>query len=306
MMKKVLLTICILNVALNVSACKTMRDFTQKFVNDTLQSAEETETSQVRIVESEPIETIVETEIVETEVTMEDLETYIFPQSDKQLLGTADLDGISPEMLRIGRNEIYARHGRKFSTDDLKEYFEAQKWYSGTIEPGDFSEDLLNEIEKENVRIIQAAEAYKEDTSASSNTYGYAYIIYSTGEKIAKEFPDYIELTIKANDSVTGIYHGSSVGNEWSEMQGEELLFVASTSGYWNVILATDPDFDTVSSKCYDCTKVLDYEMSITITDDTLYVCEDGADCFWVYKKKDEIGRTIEWNGADGASAMKK
>ena len=35
-------------------------------------------------------------------------------------------------------NEIYARHGRKFDTPEIRAYFENQKWYKGTIDPGDF------------------------------------------------------------------------------------------------------------------------------------------------------------------------
>lgn len=48
------------------------------------------------------------------------------------ILLTSLFDITSQEVLsemRIFRNEIFARHGRTFSSSDLKEYFENQKWY---------------------------------------------------------------------------------------------------------------------------------------------------------------------------------
>ena len=62
----------------------------------------------------------------------------------------ADLENLTQEDLRIARNEIYARHGRKFLDEGLQEYFNGKSWYNGTIEPDDFKEDMLSEIERTN------------------------------------------------------------------------------------------------------------------------------------------------------------
>lgn len=43
---------------------------------------------------------------------------YMFPYSNTRLLTTNDIVGKTASDLRIGRNEIYARHGRKFSSGD--------------------------------------------------------------------------------------------------------------------------------------------------------------------------------------------
>ncbi len=83
---------------------------------------------------------------------------YIFPQSHARLLTGEELKSISPDQLRVARNEIYARHGRQFTSPDLQTYFEARDWYEGKIAPEEFSESLLNDIEKENVRLIKARE----------------------------------------------------------------------------------------------------------------------------------------------------
>lgn len=79
---------------------------------------------------------------------------YILPNSDKELLTEDDLKGLSAEECARARNEIYARHGRKFKDKELQEYFESKDWYEGTIEPDDFKESTLSEVEKENAKII--------------------------------------------------------------------------------------------------------------------------------------------------------
>lgn len=79
---------------------------------------------------------------------------YILPNSNTEKLTNADLSGLSNYMLELARNEIYAREGRKFKTDSIQNYFDNKWWYTGTIEPEDFTEDMLNDVEKYNVKFI--------------------------------------------------------------------------------------------------------------------------------------------------------
>lgn len=79
---------------------------------------------------------------------------YVFPDSDSRYLTLADLVGLDAQTLRYARNEIYARHGRRFSDQELQAYFDGKSWYQGTIEPEDFEESLLSEIEKTNAELI--------------------------------------------------------------------------------------------------------------------------------------------------------
>ena len=65
-----------------------------------------------------------------------------------------DLNGLSADDCKIARNEIYARHGRLFNDENLQEYFNQCSWYEGTIQPDDFSQDMLNEVELANLQII--------------------------------------------------------------------------------------------------------------------------------------------------------
>ncbi len=60
--------------------------------------------------------------------------------------------------LRLLRNEIYARHGRMFSSTDLASYFSAQSWYKPK---SDFSEESLSKTEKANITTLAQVEFVK-------------------------------------------------------------------------------------------------------------------------------------------------
>ncbi len=59
---------------------------------------------------------------------------------------------------KVLRNEIYARHGRIFSTPEMKKIFEGVPWYKPRPE---FNESELNDIEKKNVDFIREFEGKK-------------------------------------------------------------------------------------------------------------------------------------------------
>jgi hypothetical protein len=83
---------------------------------------------------------------------------YIFAESSTRCLTGGDLLQADPTVLRLARNEIYARHGRKFDAADLQEYFNSKSWYHADTAPSDFKEDVLNDIEKKNLDLIKTAE----------------------------------------------------------------------------------------------------------------------------------------------------
>lgn len=86
-------------------------------------------------------------------------ESYIFVNSDTQKLAKEDLNGLSEWEIRIARDEIFARHGRRFEDHKLQEYFDSCPWYSGTIEPHEFDyTTMLNDVEKDNIETIKQFE----------------------------------------------------------------------------------------------------------------------------------------------------
>lgn len=104
---------------------------------------------------TEPLET--DFIINETKVNMV-VEEYVLPNSNSSYLTQEDIKNLSAEELRIARNEVYARHRRRFQSQDLQEYFESKDWYYGTITSSDFNENLLNDFEKKNVEFFKEAE----------------------------------------------------------------------------------------------------------------------------------------------------
>lgn len=82
-------------------------------------------------------------------------DSYILPDSSSRELTIADISGLSHDQLELARNEIYARHGRKFTNPTLQNYFNSQAWYTGTIEPEDFTDDMLSDVEKSNIQFIK-------------------------------------------------------------------------------------------------------------------------------------------------------
>ena len=86
-------------------------------------------------------------------------EDYLFENSNTKLLTESDIQGMSKYDLALARNEIYARHGRKFKTPEYSAYFSSKSWYK--INPNynyDDDNSNLNEIEKKNVLFILNAE----------------------------------------------------------------------------------------------------------------------------------------------------
>lgn len=100
-------------------------------------------------------------ETVEEEEITEAKSGYILADSDTVRLTQKDLEGLSAEECKIARNEIYARHGRKFKDETLQAYFDSCDWYTGTIEPDDFSENELSDIEIANKDLIVEYEKEK-------------------------------------------------------------------------------------------------------------------------------------------------
>ena len=83
---------------------------------------------------------------------------YVFSNSDNVLINSSELEGKTAMECKIARNEIYARHGRLFQDEALQGYFNDCSWYTGTITAEDFSDNLLNEVEKANLQIISEYE----------------------------------------------------------------------------------------------------------------------------------------------------
>lgn len=106
-------------------------------------ASEEKETVQVPVPEKEVVF-----------VPAESSDGYILPHSGYTYLSGSDLSGLSDAMLRLARNEIYARHGYIFQSDELQAYFNGMSWY----EANPYYDGSLTSVEKANVEFIQSYE----------------------------------------------------------------------------------------------------------------------------------------------------
>lgn len=86
----------------------------------------------------------------------DDDEDYILPTSDSEYLTRSDVEDLSQEENRLAINEIYARHGYTYQTEDLKEYFEDKSWYHSNpdINQSTWNDSMLNNYERENINLL--------------------------------------------------------------------------------------------------------------------------------------------------------
>jgi hypothetical protein len=90
---------------------------------------------------------------------------YLFqstPMTDSVLRGVSLYD------LRVLRNEVYARHGRRFQTPWLRDHFKAEPWYSPRAE---FTIAELSQTEKDNIKVIQSVEAQRHEQLSTDRLY---------------------------------------------------------------------------------------------------------------------------------------
>lgn len=86
---------------------------------------------------------------------------YFITHCDSEYFTENDIQTFDADMCRIARNSIYARLGRKFDDQELTAYFKQYDWYIPTIDPEDFSEEMLNQYQIANRDLIVTFETKK-------------------------------------------------------------------------------------------------------------------------------------------------
>jgi len=79
----------------------------------------------------------------------------LYPMGSSRLLNADDVRYLSRFDLRIMRNEIYARHGYIFQTEELRNYFSRQSWYKplyNDVGP------MLSPLEIKNIEFVKRYE----------------------------------------------------------------------------------------------------------------------------------------------------
>ena len=103
----------------------------------------------------------------------EKYDSYVLPGSDTSYKYYTDVDMLSEEELAIAEQEIYARHGKRFSDADMQAYFDARSWY--TPSSGNFTTNSYEWANLELIRIYRA----KQDGSLYRSGNGYINAVSS-------------------------------------------------------------------------------------------------------------------------------
>lgn len=88
------------------------------------------------------------------------LATYDGQFKSDPLLSETDAAEIAAKDLRVTRNEIFARYGRAFKSEDLQKHFEAQPWYCVN---DDFKDSMLSSNDTKNVKLLKDMEGDNGD-----------------------------------------------------------------------------------------------------------------------------------------------
>lgn len=152
----------------------------------------------------------------------------------------ADIRNLNVHGLLLMRNEIFARHGYIFHNDELKEHFQSKRWYQPRFQNVN---DQLTEVEKKNLEVITAREAY-------------LYLNRPIVELI-KELPLLTLPTDLRLESFTGTVFSNDIENpdgeillikdeDTEQVKGfQQKLFglLPDTSGYYGVLWQGAPDY---------------------------------------------------------------
>ena len=83
------------------------------------------------------------------------------PEVNTRYYTQEELKSLDPDKLKFARNEILARHGRIFETEDLNAYYSSKSWYQPQYTSDQFDpqmDQILNAYEKANIEEIKKIE----------------------------------------------------------------------------------------------------------------------------------------------------
>ncbi len=144
-------------------------------------------------------------------------EDYILAESDCKIYTADELGELTAEELRIARNEIFARHGRMFTSEDMNTYFSGKKWYTPVYSAEEFDalgDSVFNEFEIVNrnqiVEIEKSGEFNHSENRVKINNIEdddisgeyYLYQTYSNGGITSEMIPQDTTrwITVTKND----------------------------------------------------------------------------------------------------------
>jgi len=142
----------------------------------------------------------------------------------------SELKSKSLEELRLIRNEIYARKGYIFKSEDLQNHFENKEWYV----PKENEKITLSENEKNNVDLIKQIEVEKKKELS----------INGPSDEDSSKYSDTITVNYKENKKILDIltlFPETNMGSwDWSQKERIDLINEIKQN---NFFVDTDPLF---------------------------------------------------------------
>ena len=176
---------------------------------------------------------------------------FVIWYSSQIRLTEDDISFLSDEEKRIAVNEIYARHGRKFNDANLQQHFNQCSWYSGTIEPENFDENVFSLVEKYNLQVLAPSNGLNDPVGIYVGEDG-VYMLDGTEDGILL---NYVDIS-KTEDGSYEIWIGES--------------YKGAPYGFVKSIYANTPFSITSEYKGYVSTRTLIFDgvNTITVTDE--------------------------------------
>lgn len=171
---------------------------------------------------------------------------YILPESGSRQLSRSEILGMTAQELNYARNEIYARHGRKFQSVELSDYFHTKSWYQDLYDPEKFQNNWLSTIEQANVTLLYDRElelcpgSYVLDQPGYQNTWNTLTSI-DIPEAV---FANYSEYQAYAKLLTDGVYLSSSWDSQLSYPAEYYYLFDFNQDGREELLVWTIQDYD--------------------------------------------------------------
>lgn len=183
--------------------------------------------------------------------------SYVLEGSDSRYITDEEVAALTKDDMQLAINEIYARHGRKFSMKEYRDYFNSQSWYKGTVEPEKFNEGVLNVYENANIAKLSTAIKQRSSSAPAAITnFAGAYTIEKGDTVVRLEISLYTDISISraiAGDEVGNINVSIKIGDEVNISQG--YLFKEDD----NMYLISDSDLNGATLTVFDgCVILLD------------------------------------------------
>lgn len=115
--------------------------------------------------------------------------SYIFSDSDRRYLSQSEVSALTLQEICYAKNEIFARHGRLFQSQELSDYFGTKSWYYGCVSPDNFSYSVFNSYETANIELLKNTENARQSGGYVLDQPGYnIYAVRSSSSYVGSEY----------------------------------------------------------------------------------------------------------------------